>query len=179
MKLQLLMQVALQHLLLVEASSHVTQRIRGRQSGPVDPGTIKDCTFWETAEDASYTCATFENDFGLTFAQFFAYVSRYFFPIQATLIYRKNPSVRSDCTGIKIGNSYCVEENYGNPPLTTTTTRTSSSATVTTTAGPSPTQSGLAANCNAFYKVKDSEYCQDIVDKFGTFSLADFYTWNP
>ncbi|KAI4204249.1 MAG: hypothetical protein LQ350_001229 [Teloschistes chrysophthalmus] len=31
----------------------------------------------------------------------------------------------------------------------------------------------------AFYKVKDGDQCGSIVSSYGTFSLADFYTWNP
>lgn len=75
MKFQSLIHFALQNLLIVKATSHVLRGLEGRQSGPVDPGTIKDCTYWETAVDATYTCQYFEEYWGLTFDQFFAYVS--------------------------------------------------------------------------------------------------------
>ncbi|KAH1597336.1 hypothetical protein KXX44_006126 [Aspergillus fumigatus] len=44
---------------------------------------------------------------------------------------------------------------------------------------PSPTQGGLAANCNAFYKVKTGDSCWSIINDFGNFSIYDFYRWNP
>lgn len=128
-----------------------------RQDGPVPTGTISDCTYFIDAV-AGDTCASIASDWGITGAQFLAY----------------NPSVQSDCSGLIVGDSYCVEENYGNGPAPSSTTTTSAtSATATTTAAPSPTQSGLVSNCNAFYKVVSGDGCQAIVDSYGTFTLAD------
>ena len=75
MKFKVLAQIAIQHMLIVEAFENVRQGLTGRQSGPVDPGTIKDCTFWDTAINETYTCQLFQDDWDLTFAQFFSYVS--------------------------------------------------------------------------------------------------------
>lgn len=44
---------------------------------------------------------------------------------------------------------------------------------------PLPEQPGLVSNCNNYYKVVSGDTCQGIVDRYGTFTLADFYTWNP
>ncbi|KAL2060599.1 hypothetical protein VTL71DRAFT_9240 [Oculimacula yallundae] len=128
-------------------------------AGPVPTGTIKDCTYWDTATDKSYNCDYFEYNWALTHQQFVSY----------------NPSVKSDCSGVIVGDSYCVEQNNGNP----VTTSTSSQPSATTTAKPSPTQSGLTSNCVKFYQVMSGDTCQGIVDQYGTFTLSDFYGWNP
>lgn len=44
------------------------------QSGPVDPSTTKDCTFYADAVDASDTCAKIEDDWGISHAQFVQWV---------------------------------------------------------------------------------------------------------
>ncbi|KAK3379624.1 hypothetical protein B0T24DRAFT_675386 [Lasiosphaeria ovina] len=56
-----------------------------------------------------------------------------------------------------------------------------SAANTTTTPGgpPGPTQTGVAANCDAWYVVQANDNCQAIVAKFGNFTLAQFYSWNP
>jgi hypothetical protein len=88
----------------------------------------------------------------------------------------QNPSVKADCSGIQIGNSYCIEVNYGVPPPPTTTTAAPSS---TATPKPSPTQSGLIDSCTKFYRAVPGDYCVKIAADFGTFSFADFLAWNP
>ncbi|RYP17573.1 hypothetical protein DL765_004428 [Monosporascus sp. GIB2] len=86
------------------------QRAVRRQDGPIDPGTAPDCTCYDTAYDESMDCQYFEDSWSLSHADFVNY----------------NPSVKDDCSGIKVGNSYCVEVNYGFPRPTTV----SSSSTV-------------------------------------------------
>lgn len=44
---------------------------------------------------------------------------------------------------------------------------------------PSPTQGGLTPDCQRFYQVQSGDFCQGIVDQYGTFTLSQFYTWNP
>lgn len=78
-----------------------------------------------------------------------------------------------------VGNSYCIEQNYGVPPITTT----SSAPVSTTTPGngvstPTPVQSGIASNCNKFYLVKSGDGCEAVATANGI-SLSDFYLWNP
>jgi hypothetical protein len=148
-------------LYVVLAASTVVKGHQGRryrrQDGPVPTGTITDCTYFVDAQTGD-TCASIASEWGITQAQFLDY----------------NPSVKSDCSGLVVGDSYCVEENFGNGPAPSSTTSTSMMTTsATTTAGPSPTQSGLVANCNAFYKVVSGDYCQRIVDAYGTFTLSD------
>lgn len=87
----------------------------------------------------------------------------------------QNPSVKSDCSGIKVGNSYCIEVNYGIPPTPTTTAAPSS------TAAPKPTQTqyGLIDSCTEFYEAKSGDICVSIASSFGTFTWPDFLLWNP
>ncbi|GKT51997.1 lysM domain-containing protein [Colletotrichum spaethianum] len=96
-----------------------------------------------------------------------------------------SPSVGADCSGIVIGNSYCVEVNFGLPrsatrrPSNTTTTTASSVTTATRNVKPSPTQLGLTADCTHFYFAVADDSFEGILAKFGTFTFADFYCWNP
>lgn len=78
-----------------------------------------------------------------------------------------------------MGNSYCVERNFGIPVEGTTTT-----ATAGPTGGPGngvstpkPIQTGMVTNCNKFYLVKKDEGCYDIAAAQGI-SLSDLYAWN-
>jgi hypothetical protein len=100
--------------------------ISERQAGPTPTDTIPDCTYFTTANSGD-TCASIANTWGITLVQFISY----------------NPSVKSDCSGLVIGDSYCVEENHGIPPVTSTT----STSTTTVTSGPTPTQSGITNDC--------------------------------
>ncbi|KAB5545791.1 LysM domain-containing protein [Coniochaeta sp. 2T2.1] len=138
------------------------------------------CTFtWQA--NSGDTCASMAGIWAITEAQFQQY----------------NPSVQ--CPTLTPGTSYCVEWDYGAVPTTpgnpaptttttsktttlTTTTKPTTTAAPTTTTGPvkpSPTQEGLDASCKTFYKVSAGDTCQSIVDKYKTFTLADFYKWNP
>ncbi|KAF9876154.1 hypothetical protein CkaCkLH20_06600 [Colletotrichum karsti] len=117
---------------------------------------------------------------------------------------RWNPSVGSDCSGLKSGNSYCVEAyNEPTPPpeeeetTTTTVASTTSKAvvttapptttkapviTTTTSAGngvetPDPVQGGLVKNCNKFHFVESGDSCSAIAQKYGL-TVAQFASFN-
>ncbi|TID07466.1 LysM domain-containing protein [Colletotrichum higginsianum] len=115
---------------------------------------------------------------------------------------RWNPSVGSDCSGIKAGNSYCVEAyNEPTPPpeaeettttkavVTTTAAPTSTKApttiittTTTTSAGsgvetPEPVQGGIVKNCNKFHFVASGDSCAAIAQKYGL-TVAQFASFN-
>jgi LysM repeat protein len=130
------------------------------QDGPTEPDTDPDCSFWDTAYDESMDCAYFESVWGMSHKDFVAW----------------NPSVKDDCSGIKVGYSYCMEAP---PPQATTTTKSSTTAGPTITPKPSPTQEGLIDTCTAFYKAVKGDTCDKIVKAHGTFSLSEFQTWNP
>lgn len=87
----------------------------------------------------------------------------------------------SNCT-LVVGNSYCVEENFGVSPPVTSTSALSSTSTPTPTGNgittPTPTQTGMVSNCNAFHKVVSGDQCGTIASTAGI-SLDNFYAWNP
>lgn len=106
---------------------------------------ISDCTFNYTSVQGD-TCASIASDWGITPQQLLSY----------------NPSLKTDCSGLKVGNSYCVEENFGHGPASPSTTSISltspaSIASVTSkivisvtsvaSTGPKPTQAGLTSKC--------------------------------
>ncbi|KAI0439810.1 hypothetical protein F4803DRAFT_529643 [Xylaria telfairii] len=128
-----------------------------RQNGPVDPKTDPDCTYYDTAYDSSNDCAYFEEWWGLSHTDFVAW----------------NPSVKSDCSGLVVGNSYCVEVTR--KPTTTT----SGGTTPTASPKPSPTQDGLIESCTTFYKAVKKDTCDKVVELYGTFTKAQFIEWNP
>ncbi|CAK7233700.1 hypothetical protein SCUCBS95973_008686 [Sporothrix curviconia] len=68
------------------------------------------------------------------------------------------------------------------PSTTKTTSATSATSTSTTSAAttgaPSPTQVGLAANCDAYYLVSKGDSCSTIEGKYGL-SSDEFLAWNP
>ncbi|KAI1211217.1 uncharacterized protein F4807DRAFT_466534 [Annulohypoxylon truncatum] len=125
--------------------------------------TIKYCTRWVVAV-SSDTCSTLASDGTITPDQLYSY----------------NPSLSAATCHIVVGDSYCVEENYGVPPPTTSST---SSVTTTTSTGngittPTPNQLGMATNCNNFHKVVSNDTCADI-SKAAGISVVEFYAWNP
>lgn len=88
--------------------------------------------------------------------------------------YKWNPAVGSDCTSLWVGYYVCV-----GVPGTPTTLTTTTKATTTAPTGPTPTQSGITSKCTNYYLVSSGDTCANIVSKYGTFSLSDFYSWNP
>lgn len=132
------------------------------------------CTFEYKAVSGD-TCGSIITTWGITRQNFLTY----------------NPSLKLDCSGLKIGSVYCLEENFGfSPPsLSTSSTSLSFKSTVTPT-GPKPTQAGLTSRCTetatvhlelklnedigtTYYKVLAGDSCNKIVSKYQTFSLSD------
>lgn len=75
-----------------------------RQTGPIPPGTISDCTYFYTSVTGD-TYASIASSWGISLQQLITY----------------NPSVKSDCSSLIIGDSYCVGENYGKGRASTST----------------------------------------------------------
>jgi LysM repeat protein len=142
------------------------------------------CDF-STAANSGDTCSSFAAEWGLSLSGF----------------EQINPGV--PCDGpLTAGQDYCVIGQAVSSPTssstttTTTTTaaksRTTSTTTTTTpspvktsaastsaTGGaPSPTQSGLAANCNKYHLVASGDSCQALESANGI-SAAEFSAWNP
>lgn len=86
--------------------------------------------------------------------------------------YGWNPGVGSDCSALWLDYYVCVG-------VAGTPTTTKKPTTTTAPSGPTPTQPGIISSCNAWYQAVSGDYCQKIVDKYKTFSLQDFYKWNP
>ncbi|KAI3329474.1 LysM domain protein [Ustulina deusta] len=90
--------------------------------------------------------------------------------------YSWNPAVGSTCATLIADYYVCVGVVSGS-----TTTKTTLTMTTKTTGGattPTPVQTGIASNCNAFYLVVTSDSCYDIAAAKGI-ALSDFYAWNP
>ncbi|ODM14595.1 hypothetical protein SI65_09940 [Aspergillus cristatus] len=63
-------------------------------------------------------------------------------------------------------------------PTSSTTVTTTSQTVSAATTPPGPTQSGIAANCNAYYIAQANQTCADIEAAFGI-TKAEFLAWNP
>lgn len=92
-----------------------------------------------------------------------------------------NPAVGSDCAGLRLDYYVCtgiVGATTPSPtksPTTLTTTSTSTGNGVTT---PTPYESGMVTDYNAFYLVVSGDDCADIAVNVNI-TLDEFYTWNP
>ncbi|KAH9206729.1 hypothetical protein DL95DRAFT_347253 [Leptodontidium sp. 2 PMI_412] len=118
--------------------------------GPTQSGITPGCTaYYLTKSGGGDTCASIESQFGITFAQFYAW----------------NPAIGSNCGALWLGEAYCV----AGPPVATSTTVTA----------PAPTQSGITANCNAYTVTpSQGASCAAIESQYGI-TFAQFYAWNP
>ncbi|KAM7198731.1 LysM domain containing protein [Naviculisporaceae sp. PSN 640] len=132
-----------------------------------DPNTILDCTFWHVAGTGD-TCASIGDLNGLSIATFQNY----------------NPSLAgaaSSCNSkLIIGNSYCIEQNYGLPSEIYTSSTTSTAPTTTappTITTPTPHRT-LPNDCNKFHFVVSGNLCPGIASQYNI-PLATFYAWNP
>ncbi|KAL9566962.1 hypothetical protein ACKAV7_008731 [Fusarium commune] len=154
-------------ILAVGASASRGQRIR-RQDGTVDPGQPSDCTWWETKEEDYQDCAYLEDGWHLTHKQFVEYVH--------------NPTVKDDCSGMKVGHSYYVEVNNGipRPGESSSTTTSAAQASPTKDSKPSPTQDKLIDTCTDFYQAKKGDTCPKVIAEYkNTFNFDDLFKWNP
>jgi hypothetical protein len=129
-----------------------------------DPKSLPECTWWHVA-GAGDTCDTLSATWGLT---------------GATLT-NWNPSLASGCKFV-VGNSYCIEKNYGLPDPEPTPSTSSAPPTVTAPANgivtPSPIQDNMTKNCNKFHLVVKGDGCSAIGSKYGV-SFSQLLGWNP
>ncbi|KAI1360754.1 hypothetical protein F5Y08DRAFT_343391 [Xylaria arbuscula] len=146
-------------LTLITLSANAAAATIKRQNGPVDPSTDPDCTYYDTAYDSSNDCSYFEEWWGAFACGI-----------------RCNPSVKDDCSGILVDNSYCVEVTRKPTPTTSSSTTTPGP---TGSPKPSPTQDGLIEPCTNFYKSVKADTCDKVVGLYGTFTAAQFNKWNP
>ncbi|KAI8946257.1 hypothetical protein F4801DRAFT_565163 [Xylaria longipes] len=136
-----------------------------------------DCTY-SVAAGSGATCDSVAGAWGISEADFVAL----------------NPGVT--CPNLVVGQQYCVlgsvstttststKSSTTKAPTSTTkapasTTKTTTTTTKTVTSDPhSPSQSGLAKNCNKFYEVVGGDTCNKITSQY-SISLDQFRTWNP
>ncbi|KAK5655841.1 hypothetical protein OQA88_5380 [Cercophora sp. LCS_1] len=126
---------------------------------PTQPNVIKTCARWYKVASGD-TCQKVVDRFGtFSLSQFYTW----------------NPDVGSTCAGLELNVYVCV----GVPGTPTTTSKTTTTAPKPTSTNPSPTQPNVIKTCARWYKVASGDTCQKVVDRFGTFTLSQFYTWNP
>jgi LysM repeat protein len=80
--------------------------------------------------------------------------------------------------GISFDNFYIVGFTPSAKPSTTANPTPTNISPTNGIATPSPTQSGMVSNCDAFYKVVKDDGCEAIAHTSGI-TPAQFYAWNP
>lgn len=83
-----------------------------------------------------------------------------------------NPTVFTDCTGIRDGVWYCVAKKD------TPTTRTGPNPSVTKPPTSRPTQPGVTDKCTDWWLVGPNDTCEQIVRESGI-TQANLMSWNP
>ncbi|KAG9195645.1 hypothetical protein G6011_00766 [Alternaria panax] len=90
-------------------------------------------------------------------------------------LYRWNPSVNADCTGLQKLVNVCVRvigATMTTPKPSTTTTPGNGIQT------PQPTQPGMVANCNKFHFINQGVVCSQVIS-YQKITSEDFVKWNP
>jgi hypothetical protein len=110
-----------------------------------------------------------------------------------------NPSI--DCAKFETDGRYCVFGTVSPDPTTASSIEATSLMTVTNESPPAitqskhtdsttstftttpvvqhqPQQSGLAADCNAFYQISGGDSCGSVTSRYGV-TWSQFVTWNP
>lgn len=152
----------------VTAARNEKFRREVKPNGPTDPGIISKCTYYDEWVDNDYVnCQQWLMDWAITEQKFSEY----------------NPTVGDDCSGIKVGHSYCVEINHGLPEEPDkpeiTSTDVSGSEPTDTEEPQILTQEGLIESCVDLHKASEGDTCDQIVSSFGTFDFDTFLAWNP
>ncbi|KAK1766314.1 hypothetical protein QBC33DRAFT_542494 [Phialemonium atrogriseum] len=93
--------------------------------------------------------------------------------ISLTNFYAWNPAVGNTCASLWAGYYVCVGIT-GSATTTPPPTTTQGGNGVVT---PTPTQAGMATNCDGFHLVVSGDICSSIAAAAGI-SLANFYAWN-
>ncbi|KAH2164339.1 hypothetical protein KXV74_007871, partial [Aspergillus fumigatus] len=113
-------------------------------------------------------CAAIASTYSITLADFYSW----------------NPGVGTSCQSLQAGYYVCVGVSGSTTSTSTTTTKptttTKAPITTTTASGPSPTQSGITADCETFDQAVSGDSCWTIVSEKYTYLTQDqFYAWNP
>ena len=125
---------------------------------PIQAGVTTGCTKYSEAQSGDY-CEKFAQDNQITPDQLYTWN-----PVLGT-------SGANCGTQFFLGYYYCVD----GPSVTSP--GASPTPTVIKPATPSPTQTGIAANCDAYAIANSGDYCSKFAQSYGI-SEANFYSWN-
>ncbi|KAF2004067.1 carbohydrate-binding module family 50 protein [Amniculicola lignicola CBS 123094] len=118
---------------------------------PIQTGMNANCDVFYKVVSGDQ-CGTIASKNGISLSQFYGW----------------NPAVGTSCTALQADVYVCVSIIGHTPPTPTPTNG------ITT---PSPIQTGMVGNCDAFHKVISGDQCGLIATKYGI-SLSQFYAWN-
>lgn len=117
-----------------------------------------ECSYSSTPS-ASDDCDSFAASWGITTAN----------------LKELNPGI--NCGNLDTSREYCVIGEVTNDPEPTTTTTTSKQPEPTDD-GHSPTQEGIAKDCDKYHKIVSGDQCDSIESKY-QISHSQFSKWNP
>ncbi|EGD84737.1 hypothetical protein H113_08524 [Trichophyton rubrum MR1459] len=139
------------------------------------------CAFAATAANGD-TCQSLAAERGIGMDQFL----------------KRNPGV--NCNALVAGKTYCLSADDSapgptaslnpSPKVPTTTLRAvqtmspkastgTPAITLVSRSGPIRFMTGMAPDCLFYHPVAPGDTCQSIVDKYKSFTLDQFYAWNP
>lgn len=84
------------------------------------------------------------------------------------------------CLGVSVADT--LHPSWIAPITATSSTVTATPTptwTLTDSGTTTSTESGTAFSCGQYYRVHDGDTCDSIQDRFMTFTLQQFYSWNP
>lgn len=165
--------------------------------GTVAPGTTDDCSKW-VEYSSGLTCSYIEKLYGMTEAEFEAWVGITQNKTQDVMStnwkFYQNPIVTELGDGCSLISSlyYCVQVNFtaltaSSFNLYTSTSssspiKSSSSVASTTSSSaiptPTPYETGMVDDCDAFHYVVDGDTCASIASAAGI-TTTQLETWNP
>lgn len=127
---------------------------------PTQPGMVNNCDAFHFVTDGD-TCASIASQYGISLSQFSSW----------------NTKTGTNCAGLWLNAYVCVSIIGVSPTsaVPSTTVKPTPSNGIST---PTPIQSGMVNNCDAFHLVVSGDECGLIASKYGI-SLTQFYAWNP
>ncbi|KAI2765953.1 hypothetical protein CBS147339_6385 [Penicillium roqueforti] len=136
---------------------------------PIQTGMVSDCDEFYLVVSGD-DCATIASDYDISLTNFYAW----------------NPAVGSTCASLWVDDYVCVGVAASSSSAVVTTARATTFVTTTVTSGsssapsatPSPIESGMVDNCDAYHLVISGDECATIASDAGI-TLDEFYDWNP
>ncbi|PYH91868.1 LysM domain protein [Aspergillus ellipticus CBS 707.79] len=148
------------------ATATTTASSSSASDEPQQTGLVANCDNYYYVEKGD-SCSAILTEFDITMADFYAW----------------NPAVGSNCNTMQYGYYVCVGIPGIIASTTTTPSKTATSTASTTTSSstvPSPTQSGITADCVTYYQAQTNDSCWSIVnEKYTYLNETEFIDWNP